>query len=400
MLVVLHPTEVIEPAIRRMRLRRNPKAALMWGATTFLAVQLTLALAIEWWLPQFRDPEYGRRLQTLRSRIASTPLHPFTIVMLGSSRTVNGFKASLVETELQHHWNRPVVAFNFGLTGAGPLVETLTLRRLLSEGVHPDLLLIEVLPSIFHMEHSGAEAAHLAFDRLWLRDLPVLTRYGSEADKLERGWWRAAPIPCFSHRYAILSQLAPPLVPNEQRIDWIFSLDQTGWVHMSWKWLTKAVRERALGRARAEYLPIVSRLHAGGLSCRTLCDLLQLCRNEKIGAALVLMPEGPTFRSWYSPASWEEFQSFLSDLHEEYGTPVINAREWVEEEGFFDSHHLLADGAEVFTRRLAVEVIPELIGNKEPKTGGYCPLDTVPRRELAIATPSGKGRPATTMSRW
>jgi hypothetical protein len=280
--------------------------------------------------------------------------------MLGSSRTVKGFKAYVVEAELERRWNRPVVAFNFGLTGAGPLVETLTLRRLLSEGLRPDLLLIEVLPPVFHVERSGAEGALLSLDRVWLQDLPVLTRYSGEADKLPWTWWQSAPIPCFSHRYALLSQLAPPLVPNEHRIDWIFSLDQTGWVHMSWKWLTKIARERALEHARAEYQPVVSRLQPGGSSCQTLRDLLELCRSEKIATALVLMPEGPAFRSWYSPRGWGEFQAFLSGLLGKFRTPLVDAREWVEEEQFIDSHHLLAHGAEIFTRRLAVELIPTL----------------------------------------
>ena len=36
--------------------------------------------------------------------------------------------------------------FNFGVIGAGPITELLSLRKMLREGIVPDFLLIEVLP--------------------------------------------------------------------------------------------------------------------------------------------------------------------------------------------------------------------------------------------------------------
>ena len=51
--------------------------------------------------------------------------------------------------------------FNFGMVGAGPLVELVVLRRLLAEGVRPDLLLVEVLPPLFNRRAAACDLAQL-----------------------------------------------------------------------------------------------------------------------------------------------------------------------------------------------------------------------------------------------
>ena len=40
------------------------------------------------------------------------------------------------------------VVFNYGILGAGPVLELLTLRRLLADGVHPDCIIVEAWPYI------------------------------------------------------------------------------------------------------------------------------------------------------------------------------------------------------------------------------------------------------------
>src|SRR5262249_30242998 len=95
----------------------------------------------------------------------------------------------------------------------------------------------------------------------------------------------------------------------ERRIDWIFHLDQAGWVHTPRTWVSQTVRDHALEVAKSQYRERLSRLRAGGLSGEALRGLLALCRDERIPAALVLMPEGPIFRSWYSGVAWSEFKA-------------------------------------------------------------------------------------------
>jgi hypothetical protein len=73
-------------------------------------------------------------------------------------------------------------------------------------------------------------------------------------------------------------------------------------------------------------------------------------------AALVLMPEGTYFRGWYPPHAEPLIRGLLSDLRKDYGVEVIDARRWIGDDGFWDSHHLVDTGATAFTDRLASEV--------------------------------------------
>src|ERR1700756_4547011 len=103
---------------------RSARTALGWCLAFFVGAQVGLALAAERWIPELRDPEYGVRLRGLRQRLDAGP-PPFTVVMLGSSRTTTGLVASRLESSLQREVARPVVAYNFGVTGAGPILEEL-----------------------------------------------------------------------------------------------------------------------------------------------------------------------------------------------------------------------------------------------------------------------------------
>ena len=81
--------------------------------------------------------------------------------------------------------------------------------------------------------------------------------------------------------------------------------------------------------------------------------------------ALVLMPEGPAFRSWYSPEALRDAKNWVEQLGRDNDAPVIDAREWLaKEEDFTDSVHLVWDGANRFTDRLGQEIIIPLLRNQ------------------------------------
>src|SRR5947209_4973159 len=67
------------------RIASNPRkawAAFAWFAAFFLCAQLALALVMESWRPELRDPELGRKLALLRARLAEHPDRPL-LLMLG-----------------------------------------------------------------------------------------------------------------------------------------------------------------------------------------------------------------------------------------------------------------------------------------------------------------------------
>ena len=95
-------------------------------------------------------------------------------------------------------------------------------------------------------------------------------------------------------------------------------------------------------------------------------------RADHLPAALVLMPEGSAFRSWYSPPMWAQIQGFLNDLGCEFTAPLINARDWVADEDFYDSHHMFAHGAAVFTERFGPEVLAVVRQGMKKQLAGNC----------------------------
>jgi hypothetical protein len=347
---------------RRTWREKRSRAALLWGGVLFAALQLSLAIAIESWWPELRDPDYAYkmvRLQRCRTHLAGQPL---IAVMLGSSRTVRGLHGSLLEGQSTQGLGRPVALFNFGLFGAGPVIELLTLKRLVADRNRPDLLLLEVLPPLLAGQLNIALEAHrLPSHRLWLRDLPVLEQFGYPVDQLRRDWWQSWPVPCYSHRFAIISRVMPALLPYQLRLDCDRAADDLGWVDPPINTPTPERRRLDSERAQKEYAGYFAGFRLGEPACRAIRETLELCRQEGIAAALVLMPEDTRFRSYYPPGAWEQVCQFLQALGQEYAAPIINAREWIDDDGFSDGHHLLPKGAELFTRRLSREALPPLL---------------------------------------
>jgi hypothetical protein len=346
---------------RAQQFDRSARLALVCALLAFLTLQLGLAVAIERWLPELRDPEYAYRARRLQRRALNTAERPLTVVMLGSSRTTLGFKAAQVERPLSEALHQPVIAFNLGFTGAGPLMQLIDLRRLLTLGVQPDLLLIEVLPPLLAGQTGEHELYRLPLNRTWLGELGILKRYGRQSFEMYAAWWNDWPIPWYSHRYAIVSRFLPACLPYQRRMDWAFVTDDSGWAAAPVNQLSPAQQRQAVENARHEYSVYLDAFRIGGPACQALHELLDLCRQRQIGVALVLMPEGSEFRSLYSPAAWQQIDTFLAETSHKFGVPLVNAREWIADDNFTDSHHLLLRGATVFTERLGREVILPLL---------------------------------------
>jgi hypothetical protein len=239
-------------------------------------------------------------------------------------------------------------------------MELLDLRRLLRAGIRPDLLLVEVLPP-FLAGQAPHELLRLPPSRVWLHEVRALGRFGARVRELRSDWLRAWPIPWYAHRYALVSHFLPAWLPYQYRMDWLYRMDDSGCVGNPPVSVSPEAHQVAVAMARKEYEVYFANFRLEGPSGQALCELLDVCRREKIHAALVLMPEGSDFRSLYPVAIWTQIEAFLSRLKQEQGVSVINAREWIADEGFSDSHHLLARGAEEFSERLGRETLVPLI---------------------------------------
>lgn len=344
----------------RCRLRRRARRTLV-----LTLALLALANLVGWGLLQasgkLRDPMYHQRADLLASR-SGPPARPFVLVMLGSSRTQNGFDPLEVQLEprLSAELGRPAVAFNFGVKGAGPLLHELYLRRMLRDGPRPDALYLEVTPSML-LAASGAprEQRSRALDARFLRwdELAVLESRGSAWEGMRAEWAKVRAKALWEYRFQFVWSVLPVWVPPQYSATRGGPLDVCGWHPVVLEVLTDELRRSATAAAHREHGPAVSEgvLHPAPVAAlRGICET---CRREALPLTLVLLPEGPSFRALYSPAVEARVASVLDPLKTEFGVALVNARDWIDEPEFSDGHHLLPAGARRFTARLADEVI-------------------------------------------
>jgi hypothetical protein len=340
------------------------------AALFFAAAQLALALAIDGWLPELRDPVYGQKLRQLRRLRADTP-HDRLVVMLGSSRTVHGFDAELFRSRAPGD-GHPQVVYNFGIPGGGPLTQLLTLRRLLAAGIHPDAVIVELMPVLLVDEAMTTEASHFTAARLSHDELALVARFaGSPADhKLWPDWLANWYAPAYVQRLPIKRLLFPDLVPREGHEHLFAPYDAHGGVVIPDALRTPQAFEHALDIARRSYETRLADLRPGPLARLAFDQLLSLCQEHEIATTLVIMPEGKLFRSWYAPSAWPNVERFVSELSREHRVALVDAHEWCDEAGFLDSHHLLCGGARTFSQRLAesgwTRSFPQLVARRTP----------------------------------
>jgi hypothetical protein len=376
-----------QPRRRRARARRS-FIAVLCGLAAFSVLQLGLSVVVEISLPEIRDPIYGHRLHLVQNSLRAGPSKPWTVLMMGSSHVEWGFR---VEKSQEKNWSEilghPVATFNFGLAGSGVLTEVLTWDRLRRDGVRPSLLLIEVFPVLLSGRPGDYSEGFLPTHRVAWGDLPLIERYaGSDRKGLQRDWLESRSIGGYTHRLSLISLVGTDLLPPAYRLAREkannLHLDESGAPGVP-AFVTSEQRLSAMHNARIGYQPRLAAFHLNELQCQAVCELLASCRRERVPVAMVLMPEGPTFRSWYPPGTWEVVQERVTQISREYDAPLINAREWIDdEEDFMDSHHLLLSGRAKFTERLGREYILPLLrrySDEGKPPGGLAVLPSQPR---------------------
>jgi hypothetical protein len=346
----------------RGRSKCTARWVLLWTLLLLLAFQLTAGTLQDCLVPISGDPAYAAKVARLRARLAEAPDHAL-VLMLGSSRTLVGIDAGRLHTAPD---GRPAVVFNFGFQGAGPLLDLICLQRLLDAGIRPDFVFVEILPLLLNQPHAHpVEEDWLKGERLRFDELVFLRRYHSEPTRLLQQWAKARWLPGPAQRTLFGEQPADD--------DWDNWMDGYGWNHHFTAAVTPEYREQVTTRALQQYSDAVGPFHLAPGPVQALHDLLDRCRQEHIRVTLLLMPEGRAFQSLYTPAARTGLNDFLAHLFLTRLLPLIDARNWIAEDGFWDSHHLLPAAAAAFTERLEREII---------ELSDFCP----PRVPLASAS--------------
>ncbi|MFM8274318.1 MAG: hypothetical protein ACKODX_18580, partial [Gemmata sp.] len=318
-------------AVARVRTRARLAVALFPFA--FVAVLLALWASAEAATPELIDPDYHVRLRVVRAAQHQHPDRPLGL-MIGSSRAVWAFRPEQLGD------GEGVLWVNGAHTGAGPTLNRLLVHRYLRDGVRPAVLVIELMPTFFVKENTQFVTGHFA-----LADLSLVRGYSDKP---------------FGYEYRLLLhrvRCAPALARGDDPLARSDALHPRGGHTTVYGDVTPAERARRTALAQKENEPHLRHMTVRPAADRAFRDTLREAADHGARVVLLRAPEGPTFRHWYDPAGLARFDAYIEGVAREYGAPVLDARLWLDEEDFHDSHHAIQRGADKFTARFAREMV-------------------------------------------
>ena len=332
------------------------RAGLGWALFFFFALQIVINFVLDGRFPDLYDAEFGVRLKEFHARREEHPERP-ALLMLGSSRCVMNFLPEELP-EMRTTGGATVLPFNFSHLGAGPVMNLMQYRRLRRYGVHPAYLVVEVMPPCLSNEPRTMITVCATAP-----DLPTLNGYLEPATLYGRFLMRRLA-PCYRMRGEMLDLAAPGCLlvgkPAWSKPITLGPLGgDRGWVKRDFA--TLEYKRQCLEITRGDYLPPLRAFRVTSEATRAYDQLLEDCRRDGVTVVLLLTPEGDAFRSWYPPRTLKQIGDWCADMRRRHGVPIIDARQWLPEEDFVDSHHVLQAGALAFTRRLGDEVLRPLI---------------------------------------
>jgi hypothetical protein len=212
-------------------------------------------------------------------------------------------------------------------------------HRLLSDGVRPAVLALEVMPALF-----VAENRKFLVTRFAARDVPIVRPYAHSPFDYD----------CQFVRYRFKRATEGDTDPNPFGLP--LKHDVRGGSRHLEDELTPAEHAKRTEVSRQFFGAALQRMTLAPGADRAFRDTLREAAEHGVRVVLLRMPEGPAFRSWYDPDGLARFDAYLAGVATEFGVPVVDARLWLEEADFCDSHHTLKRGAVKFTTRFAREM--------------------------------------------
>jgi hypothetical protein len=332
---------------------RRARRTVLCGIGLFVILQLLLSAYIHLIAPESCDAEYALRIASYRRRTAQSPA-ALTVFVLGSSRTFYGLQGEEFERRLAEITGRQVVVCNLGNPGGGPVSHLLTTQRLLADGIRPDLMIVEVLPGLLagQVPLHEIDEGRIPTKTLRHSEVELLTRYGRPERQVSNYQvWLANLVPCHNYRIELVNLVAPRLFRYDYQLTRDF--DRFGGHEFAFK---RRETGRLLDLQRESWMHYLHGFELGQRQTQAVRETIDDCREAGVSIALLVTPEGPEFQSWYQPGDWEKIDGFLATLANDEQIPVINGHDWLNEDAFVDSHHMLAHGAREFSLRLAEHV--------------------------------------------
>jgi hypothetical protein len=345
--------DALLPPRRRTGLAAR-RADFAWFVLLFVVVSLISDALIDWGKPEWLDEEYGLRRDLLRAQLTADPSRPI-LLGLGSSRIGVGFRPEVLP-EISTPDGRPVLFFNGSHLAGGPIMSQLMLHRFVRDGLRPRWILLEAAPLLLDHDYCSVPTTHAtSFDlRYTLPYVPL--------GKAALVYFRSRLNPFYKHRQYVLETYAPALACEREADDSLLMGPLggclSGWCPLA---MSPEKSEQMTARVLRDDGPFYGRFKADPKCDRALRDLISWSLKEGIGVTVLLTPESSRLRALYTAEAQQAIARYCEDLESRFGITVIDARTWLEDDGFFDGHHLLRAGSIRLTHRLEARVLRPLV---------------------------------------
>ncbi len=363
---------------------QRTRRAILWTALAAIVLHVALTCWALVAAPLFDDTEYHDRFESYRTRwLSAKSAGRTTIAVVGSSRIEWGLRAGSIEETLAQTPSAPML-HNFGFTAAGPMFNWTVVRRLLASPAPPDCVVVEINPMIFRsLNGLPYETIRLADHKLVADERRALDRLGWKR-KITSHWWNDLSPSWIRSRAEIFGRVQFKCQSAGPRDAW-------GDSHFVVDTNSAEKRERYLKNAKDEYFDALQNFQLDPTALAAMDDLLAVCRAKGVRVALLLMPEADSFREWHSAKTRQTIAEMLEHVGAGRTTACFDARTWLPEQThFFDSHHLIDDGAQRFSRRLASEcLMPWLADSPNPDPSRF---QTTSRARNSVPMPRGPSR--------
>ncbi|MGL4419826.1 MAG: hypothetical protein ACRCZF_04095, partial [Gemmataceae bacterium] len=341
--------DVVTSGNRRASSRsQRPRTVVLTFAILFVMANVAVRFMMDSTHPEWRDPEYGRRLKLLKQH-QSQNANRDLVLILGSSRTAMG-----VRPEYQSATG-PLV-FNFAQVGSGPMMTVMTLRRLLAEGIRPKAIVCEFWPAFLRGDGPYSEESRIDLHRLLTADRPFiddyfLTHEHTRAIMREIRWW-----PLYEHRIRWMSILQPGWLRHDRRLDgsW-FKLDRFGWLPGMDEDPSPTDRAIRHDHGQQYFQPLFRNYEISAVSRRAMTELIGTCQEHGIALQFVWLPESSEFQAKTAASVSAAAEQYLCELCAAHALHWIDARDWVDDSHMIDGFHPNQPGAAQLSRRLFQE---------------------------------------------
>jgi hypothetical protein len=341
------------------------RAVLLTALGVFALVQLTASVLFDYCWPHLRFPLYEEQVY----RIDKYTPKP-DVIFLGSSRTA----CIMDETEINHvvhdvTGDAAVRCYNAGVAAGDVIVCERVLYDLLSRGARPHYVVLEVCPEGVN-HRNGWLSVYTAWFLRWddgptfLKDLIVtqsVSRYAG-----------TRLIPLYVYRDQIRQHV------GTWAHDWFAGQPPTATAaapaahgddeapRSTVKWhelIVEAVRHPVADSTRNTTSCVdgvrrsLSDYRPGGNAAASLERLLSCCRATGIEPILVSVPLSSAHRQQYTPEIEAAFQAYMARMTRKYGCRYYDYRTAVPDAFFIDHHHAGPEGASLFSRLFALDVL-------------------------------------------